>query len=64
LLGLLAIAMAVVFVPTAHGQSVEQFYAGKQGKLLIGGAAGGGRDFYGRLDRPFRSRHLQSPRLC
>ncbi len=56
---LLAIGIATaVLVPPTHGQSVEQFYAGKQGKLLIGGGAGGGYDFYARLVGPFLTRHL------
>jgi tripartite-type tricarboxylate transporter receptor subunit TctC len=49
---------AAAFAPPAQAQSVEQFYAGKQGKLIIGGGTGGGYDFYGRLIGPFLTRHL------
>ena len=41
-----------------HAQSVEQFYTGKQIKLFVGGGAGGGYDFYGRLISPYLSKHL------
>ena len=33
----------------AHAQSVEQFYAGKQITMVIGGAAGSGYDIIGRM---------------
>jgi tripartite-type tricarboxylate transporter receptor subunit TctC len=52
-----ALAIAAAIAP-AHAQSVEQFYSGKQGKMVIGGSTGGGYDFYGRLVGPYISRHL------
>src|SRR4051794_24590537 len=53
-----ATALLLVAAASAQAQSVEQYYAGKQAKLIIGGGAGGGYDFYGRLIAPFLSRHL------
>ena len=60
LAGMLALA-AIAFAlhpATGHAQSVEQFYSGRQVKLFIGGGAGGGYDFYGRLIAPYLSKHL------
>jgi tripartite-type tricarboxylate transporter receptor subunit TctC len=47
LLGLLAAAWLAA--PSAHAQSVEEFYAGKVVTLYIGFSPGGGYDTYGRL---------------
>src|SRR5262249_19312691 len=60
---LLRVSLAILLGLTApiaavQAQSVEQFYAGKQGKLVIGGGTGGGYDFYGRLLAPFLTKHL------
>lgn len=43
---------------TAHAQSVEEFYAGRQAKFFIASAGGGGYDFYARLVAPHLARHL------
>jgi tripartite-type tricarboxylate transporter receptor subunit TctC len=57
MLVLAAVAFAM-HPATGHAQSVEQFYSGRQVKLFIGGGAGGGYDFYGRLIAPYLSKHL------
>ena len=41
-----------------HAQDVERFYSGRQLKMVIGGAIGGGYDFYGRLLAQFLGKHL------
>jgi tripartite-type tricarboxylate transporter receptor subunit TctC len=50
--GLCAIATvalaASILSPSAHAQSVEEFYKGKSVNLLIGFSAGGGYDLYAR----------------
>lgn len=43
---------------TARGQSVQEFYAGKQVKFVVGSAGGGGYEFYSRLVGRYMSRHL------
>jgi tripartite-type tricarboxylate transporter receptor subunit TctC len=53
------LALAAALTPgSAYAQSVEQFYAGRQLKLFVGGGAGGGYDFYGRIIAPYMSKHL------
>jgi tripartite-type tricarboxylate transporter receptor subunit TctC len=56
-LGLAGVWSAFDPVP-GHSESVEQFYAGRQLKLFVGGGAGGGYDFYGRLIGPYIGKHL------
>ena len=41
-----------------RAQTVEQFYAGKQINIIVGGGVGGGYDFYGRLLAKYIGRHL------
>ena len=48
-----AIGLALV-AGGAEAQSVEQFYAGKTIKMIVGTASGGGYDLYGR----FLARHI------
>ncbi len=61
---LLAFTLPVVGLSLAldsqpgRAQSLEQFYAGRQLKLFVGGGAGGGYDFYGRMIGPYLSKHL------
>ena len=50
--------ISIVAATATRAEFVEQFYAGKQIKLLVGGGAGGGYDFYGRLIAPYMSKHL------
>ena len=53
----LAAAIILQGVP-ASAQSVEQFYSGRQVRLIIGGGVGGGYDFYGRVVARTMSRYL------
>jgi tripartite-type tricarboxylate transporter receptor subunit TctC len=61
---LLPITLALAgfaFVSSAvpgHSESVKEFYTGRQLKLFVGGGAGGGYDFYGRLIGPYIAKHL------
>jgi tripartite-type tricarboxylate transporter receptor subunit TctC len=57
---LLGVTAAMIFQggQPAKAESVEQFYAGKQVKLIVGGGVGGGYDFYGRVVTRFMSRYL------
>jgi tripartite-type tricarboxylate transporter receptor subunit TctC len=43
---------------TARAEPVEEFFAGKQIKFVIGSAGGGGYESYSRLITPYLSRHL------
>ncbi|HLH94112.1 MAG TPA: tripartite tricarboxylate transporter substrate-binding protein [Xanthobacteraceae bacterium] len=43
---------------SAHADPVEDFFAGRQIKFILGSAGGGGYDSYSRLLMPFLSRHL------
>jgi tripartite-type tricarboxylate transporter receptor subunit TctC len=43
---------------TARAEPVDEFFAGKQIKFVIGSAGGGGYDAYSRLIIPYLSRHL------
>ena len=55
----LALLAGILCVPTvACAQSVEQFYAGRQIKFIVGGGIGGGYDFYSRMVTHFMTRHL------
>jgi tripartite-type tricarboxylate transporter receptor subunit TctC len=49
---------ALLAVTTVRAETVEEFYAGKQVKLVVGSAGGGGYEFYSRAMAPFLSRHL------
>ncbi len=42
----------------ARAQTVEEFFAGKQIKFVVGSAGGGGYESYSRLLIPYLSRHL------
>lgn len=56
---LLGAAALLAFLPcAAQAESVEDFYAGKQVKFIVGSAGGGGYESYSRLLAPFLSRHL------
>ena len=46
----------VLAVPSAHAQ--QDFYKGKTIRLIVGQAAGGGYDTYGRLLAPFLTQFL------
>jgi tripartite-type tricarboxylate transporter receptor subunit TctC len=43
---------------TARAEPVEEFFAGKQIKFVVGSAGGGGYESYSRLLAPYLSRHL------
>jgi tripartite-type tricarboxylate transporter receptor subunit TctC len=45
---LASVAMAVALAPSAHAQSVEEFYKGKTITVIIGYSVGGGYDLYAR----------------
>src|SRR4051794_26538396 len=48
-LALVAVTMAAAAYPVvSSAQTVEAFYKGKTIDLIVGGAAGGGYDIYGR----------------
>jgi tripartite-type tricarboxylate transporter receptor subunit TctC len=49
---------AAVATGTAQAQSVEEFYKGKNLTMVVGAAAGGGNDFYGRLVAKYIAKHL------
>jgi tripartite-type tricarboxylate transporter receptor subunit TctC len=50
--------VALLAAAPARAQTVEEFYAGRQVKLVVGSAGGGGYEFYSRAMAPFLSRHL------
>lgn len=50
--------MPCLIASAAGAQSVDNFYAGKQFKVIIGGGVGGGYDFYGRFLGQYIARHL------
>src|SRR5438045_3187230 len=50
--------LAAAPVPSAHAQSVEDFYRGKTINLIIGYSVGGGYDLYGRLLARHIGRHI------
>ena len=52
------LALAALLSQSARAQSVEEFYKGKQIKLLIGGGAGGNYDTYARIFIKHLSRHI------
>ena len=54
----LLIGLCAAAVATARAQTVEQFYAGKQIKFVVGSAGGGGYEVYSRALLPYLSRHL------
>jgi tripartite-type tricarboxylate transporter receptor subunit TctC len=56
LLGL-GVCAATLAVP-ARAETVEEFYAGKQVKFVVGSAGGGGYEIYSRLLLPYLTRHL------
>ena len=53
-----AAAITVSIATAARAQTVEQFYAGKQIKFVVGSAGGGGYEVYSRLVMLYMSRHL------
>ena len=55
---LCAIALMLVLPSFAFGQSVEDFYKGRQINLIIGGGAGGGYDVYYRTLARHMGRHI------
>jgi tripartite-type tricarboxylate transporter receptor subunit TctC len=58
IVGLVVAATGLFQVWTAHAQSVEQFYSGKQVKFFVGSTPGTGYDVYARLVARFMSKHL------
>ena len=54
--GLSLLALAVLAFHPAHAQ--QDFYKGKTVRLIVGQAAGGGYDTYGRLLAPFLTQFL------
>jgi tripartite-type tricarboxylate transporter receptor subunit TctC len=58
LLMLCAAALGGANLTPARADPVEDFYAGKQIKFVVGSAGGGGYEFYSRLVSLFMSRHL------
>jgi tripartite-type tricarboxylate transporter receptor subunit TctC len=55
---LLGFALGAAAVAAARAETVEQFYAGKQVKFVVGSAGGGGYEVYSRLLLPYLTRHL------
>ena len=55
---LAAAAIALVVAPTAHAQSVEQFFARKTITISIGYTAGGSYDLYGRMVARHLGKHI------
>ena len=54
-----ALLMAIAAWPASSGaQTVEDFYKGRSITMLIGSAAGGGYDIYGRIFARHMSRHI------
>ncbi len=53
-----AAAATFIAASSAHAQSVEAFYKGKQISLLVGSGAGGGYDAYARVFARHASRHI------
>jgi tripartite-type tricarboxylate transporter receptor subunit TctC len=51
-------AVICAFPLKVRAESVEEFFAGKQIKFVIGSAGGGGYESYSRLLAPYLSRHL------
>ncbi|HEY4404707.1 MAG TPA: tripartite tricarboxylate transporter substrate-binding protein [Xanthobacteraceae bacterium] len=52
-------AAAICFLAvTARAEPVEEFFAGKQIKFVVGSAGGGGYESYSRLLMPYLTRHL------
>jgi tripartite-type tricarboxylate transporter receptor subunit TctC len=54
----LALAASVMLAATANAQSGGDFYKGKQVNVIIGSAAGGGYDAYGRLIARHLAKHI------
>jgi tripartite-type tricarboxylate transporter receptor subunit TctC len=54
----LCVAAICLLAVTARAEPVEEFFAGKQIKFVIGSAGGGGYESYSRLLIPYLSRHL------
>src|SRR4051794_27423507 len=52
------VASFAVCAATAHGQSVEAFYKGKQVRMVIGHPAGGDYDVGGRLVARYMGRYI------
>jgi tripartite-type tricarboxylate transporter receptor subunit TctC len=50
--------LAAIGVSPACAQSVQDFYAGRQIKFVVGSQGGGGYEFYSRLLGRYMSRHL------
>jgi tripartite-type tricarboxylate transporter receptor subunit TctC len=55
---LAAAAIALAVAPTAHAQSVEQFFARKTITISIGYTAGGSYDLYGRMVARHLGKHI------
>jgi tripartite-type tricarboxylate transporter receptor subunit TctC len=54
----LCAAATCFLAATARAEPVEEFFAGKQIKFVVGSAGGGGYESYSRLLIPYLSRHL------
>jgi tripartite-type tricarboxylate transporter receptor subunit TctC len=57
-IALCAAAALCTVAPPARAEPVEEFFAGKQIKFVVGSAGGGGYESYSRLLIPYLSRHL------
>ncbi len=55
---LVCVALTCYFVGAASSQTVEQFYAGRQLRFILGHPAGGDYDLGGRLLSRYFSRHI------
>jgi tripartite-type tricarboxylate transporter receptor subunit TctC len=65
----LGLVLCLGLIAPAFAQSVEQFYRGREVRLLIGEPPGGGYDLYGRflarhLSRFLRAIRRSCPRTC
>lgn len=56
--GIAATASMLALTAPALGQSVEQFYKGKQIRLVVGSGAGGGGDVFARIFAKYLPKHL------
>ena len=57
-LGILVVAGVLAGPVPLHAQSAEDFYSGKQIRLIVGSAAGDGYDIWARLIARHMGRHV------
>lgn len=53
-----AVAFMMGLIGTAHSQTAKEFYENRTIRFIVGGAAGGGYDFYARVLANHMPRHL------